>query len=337
MSFVEVEGLWKSYPGQAKLFSKAPPVVAVAGVSFAIERGESLGLVGESGCGKSTLGRAILRLVEPDRGTIRVDGTELTALRPEPLRVFRRHAQMIFQDPYASLNPRMSIGEIVAEPLVVHDLGGDAKARRERVASLLSQVGLSPDAATRRPHEFSGGQRQRIGIARALASDPKLVVADEPLSALDVSIQAQIVNLLAQEKKARGLSLLFISHDLKMVRHLCDRVLVMYLGRVVESGLPRTLFTTPRHPYTRALLDAVPVPDPERSFKRLPLLGEPPSPASPPPGCAFHPRCPRYEALGRPARCVEGAPPPLAPVAAGQLMEAAASAQRAACHFPDPA
>ncbi len=336
MAFVEVDALWKSYPGPAGFLRRSPPVVAVAGVSFAIERGESLGLVGESGCGKSTLGRAVLRLVEPERGKVRVDGVDVTALASGPLRAFRRHAQMIFQDPYASLNPRMRIGEIVAEPLVVHDLGSKAE-RRDRVAALLTQVGLSADAATRRPHEFSGGQRQRIGIARALISDPKLVVADEPLSALDVSIQAQIVNLLVAEKAARGLSMLFISHDLKMVRHLCDRVLVMYLGRVVESGRPRTVFANPRHPYTRALLAAVPVPDPTRSFQRLPLLGEPPSPADPPRGCAFHPRCARYEAEGRPKICTEVPPELTAAPAPPNEHPEEAGGELAACHFQDRA
>jgi oligopeptide/dipeptide ABC transporter ATP-binding protein len=325
VAFVEVEALRKTYPQNGGLFRPAPPVVAVADVSFAIERGESVGLVGESGCGKSTLGRAVLRLVEPDSGTVRVDGVDVTALAAEPLRAFRRNAQMIFQDPYASLNPRMAIGEIVGEPLLVHDLG-DRRERTARVAALLAQVGLSPDAASRRPHEFSGGQRQRIGIARALISDPKLVIADEPLSALDVSIQAQIVNLLAAEKAARGLSLLFISHDLKMVRHLCDRVLVMYLGRVVESGRPRALFAAARHPYTRALLSAVPVPDPSRSFRRLPLFGEPPSPARPPAGCPFHPRCPRYVEAGRPSVCTTERP---------ALEAHGADAERVACHFPN--
>jgi oligopeptide/dipeptide ABC transporter ATP-binding protein len=325
MPLVEIDDLWKSYPVRGGLFQKPPPVVAVAGVSFAIERGESLGLVGESGCGKSTLGRALLRLVEPDRGKIVIDGTDMMGLAGERLRTFRRNAQMIFQDPYASLNPRMRVGEIVEEPLVVHAIA-DKPERKERVRALLEQVGLPKDAAARLPHEFSGGQRQRIGIARALATDPKLVVADEPLSALDVSIQAQIVNLMMEEKARRGLSLLFISHDLKMVRYLCDRVLVMYLGRVVESGKPRTLFAAPRHPYTRALLSAVPVPDPSRHFTRLPLLGEPPSPAHPPRGCAFHPRCARYESLGRPARCVEESPALLGD-----------GGRAVACHFADAA
>jgi oligopeptide/dipeptide ABC transporter ATP-binding protein len=251
----------------------------------------------------------------------------MTALRGEPLRAFRRHAQMIFQDPYASLNPRMRVGKIVEEPLIVHDLVPNPAERRERVRALLEQVGLPADAAERLPHEFSGGQRQRVGIARALASDPKLVVADEPLSALDVSIQAQIVNLLAEQKARRGLSMLFISHDLKMVRHLCDRVLVMYLGRVVESGRPRALFATPKHPYTRALLSAVPVPDPTRRLTRLPLIGEPPSPADPPAGCAFHPRCARYQALDRPPLCTETQPT----LAVGEAEHAVA------CHFPDAA
>jgi oligopeptide/dipeptide ABC transporter ATP-binding protein len=332
MPLVEVEEVWKSYPGPSTWFGKRADVVAVAGVSFTIERGESLGVVGESGCGKSTLGRAVLRLAGPDRGRVSIDGTDLTQLEREPLRAFRRHAQMIFQDPYASLNPRMRIGEIVEEPLTVHGLpGGEA-----RVRALLDQVGLPSDAATRLPHEFSGGQRQRIGIARALATDPKLVVADEPLSALDVSIQAQIVNLLVEQKAARGLSLLFISHDLKMVRHLCDEVLVMYLGRVVERGRPRALFAQPRHPYTEALLAAVPVPDPTRQFQRLPLLGEPPSPAHPPSGCAFHPRCARYEAHGRPSICVETAPtllPPKGAAAAPAVRDG--KPQLAACHYRD--
>ncbi|MEO6950283.1 MAG: oligopeptide/dipeptide ABC transporter ATP-binding protein [Polyangia bacterium] len=323
MAFVDVQSLVKRYPGQSGLFKKARPVQAVSGVSFSIAKGESLGLVGESGCGKSTLGRAILRLVEPDEGRVTIDGVDVTALAPGPLRAFRRNAQMIFQDPYASLNPRMCVGDIVAEPLVVHDLGTSAE-RTERVAALLAQVGLPKDSAQRKPHEFSGGQRQRIGIARALATDPKLVVADEPLSALDVSIQAQIVNLLTAEKAARGLSMLFISHDLKMVRHLCDRVLIMYLGRVVESGRPRALFATPLHPYTSALLSAVPVPDPTRRRLRLPLLGEPPSPADPPSGCHFHPRCARYVERGRPSVCVESAP----------TLIAATDDHLCACHFP---
>jgi oligopeptide transport system ATP-binding protein len=327
MALVEVEGLWKSYAAQGGLFKQPPPVVAVAGVSLSIDKGESLGLVGESGCGKSTLGRALLRLIEPDKGRIAIDGTDLTRLEGEKLRAFRRHAQMIFQDPYASLNPRMRVGKIVEEPLIVHDLVPDRVERKERVRALLDQVGLPRDAAERLPHEFSGGQRQRIGIARALASDPKLVVADEPLSALDVSIQAQIVNLLSEQKAARGLSLLFISHDLKMVRHLCDRVLVMYLGRVVESGRPRALFAAPRHPYTRALLAAVPIPDPSRRFQRLPLLGEPPSPANPPSGCAFHPRCSRYQALDRPKICIETQP----------VLAVVEGEHRAACHFADAA
>ena len=328
--FVTVDALRKTYPGPSSWFRRAAPVIAVADVSFTIGRGESLGLVGESGCGKSTLGRAVLRLIDSDRGRVIIDGTDLMQLSAEPLRVFRRHAQMIFQDPYASLNPRMRVGDIVEEPLVVHDLGGDAKARREKVMELFRRVGLPAESALRLPHEFSGGQRQRIGIARALASDPKLLVADEPLSALDVSIQAQIVNLLVAEKDARGLSMLFISHDLKMVRHLCDRVLIMYLGRIVETGRPRALFSAPHHPYTRALLQAVPVPDPERTFTRLPLLGEPPSPANPPTGCAFHPRCTRYLAHDRPAICREQSPT-LQPLHAGD------SASQLACHFAEPA
>ncbi len=306
---VRVEDLSKHFaPGG--LLGRGRPIRAVDGVSLTIGRGETLGLVGESGCGKSTLGRAILRLVEPTAGRVEIGGADVTALAREPLRRFRKHAQMVFQDPYASLNPRMTAGEIVAEPLLVHGLVArrDRVARDREVASLLQRVGLPRDAASRRPHEFSGGQRQRVGIARALACKPEFIVADEPISALDVSIQAQIVNLLADLRAAERLTYLFISHDLKVVRHLCDRVAVMYLGRVVEQAPTDALYRNPRHPYTRALLSAVPVLDPKRHRQRIILEGEVPSPANPPTGCAFHPRCPLYVEKGRPEECRAQAP-----------------------------
>jgi oligopeptide transport system ATP-binding protein len=268
-------------------------VRAVDGVSFDIRAGETLGLVGESGSGKSTTGRAILQLEPPTAGKVTFEGVELTTLAPEALRRTRRHMQMIFQDPYASLNPRMSVGRALREPLDIHGVG-DARERGARVAELLERVGLSPDLSSRFPHEFSGGQRQRIGIARALATSPKLVVADEPISALDVSIQAQIVNLLGELKEQLGLTYLFIAHDLAMVRHISDRVAVMYLGRIVELADRDAVFERPLHPYTKALISAIPVPDPVRERAREPitLVGDIPSPSSPPSGCRFHTRCP---------------------------------------------
>ena len=294
MAFVDVQSLTKLYPGRGGLFEKAPPVQAVAGVSFALERGESLGLVGESGCGKSTLGRAVLRLHEPDAGTIVVDGTDVTSLPPEPLRRFRRHAQMIFQDPYASLNPRMTVGSIIGEALTIHKLTRNATEYRDRIAELLQLVGLSPDHMRRYPHEFSGGQRQRIGIARALAVNPKLVVCDEPVSALDVSIQAQIVNLMADLQERLGLTYVFVAHDLSVVRQVSTRTAVMYLGSIVEIGATEALYRKPRHPYTQALISAVPVPDVDRpaGSKRIVLTGDVPSPMNPPSGCRFRTRCP---------------------------------------------
>lgn len=268
-------------------------VRAVDGVSFDVGRGETLGLVGESGSGKSTVARAILRLETPTAGMVRFDGEDLGGLDEEALRLRRRHMQMIFQDPFASLNPRMLVGAIVREPLDIHGLGDEGE-RRERVAEIVERVGLEARAAWLYPHELSGGQRQRVGIARALATRPRLIVADEPISSLDVSVQAQIVNLLEDLKGELGLTYLLIAHDLSMVRHVCDRVAVMYLGRLVEVGARDHVFGRPRHPYTRALLSSVPVPDPERRATPAapPLEGDVPSPAAPPPGCRFHTRCP---------------------------------------------
>ena len=268
------------------------PVRAVEDITLAVEAGETLGLVGESGCGKSTLGRTVLRLYEPTSGRIVFDGKDLTALSQRALRPLRRHMQMIFQDPYASLNPRMSVGAAISEPLEIHGLGATKEDRAARVAELLAKVGLRGDAAKRYPHEFSGGQRQRIGIARALACKPTFIVCDEPISALDVSIQAQIVNLLEDLQTAESLTYLFISHDLKIVQHICDRVAVMYLGRIVELAEAKTLYRTPKHPYTQALLSAVPRIDPKARKDRIILQGDVPSPLAPPPGCPFHPRCP---------------------------------------------
>jgi oligopeptide/dipeptide ABC transporter ATP-binding protein len=267
-------------------------VRAVEDITLAVEAGETLGLVGESGCGKSTLGRTVLRLHEPTSGTIAFDGKDLTALSQRALRPLRRHMQMIFQDPYASLNPRMSVGAAIAEPLEIHGLGATKEDRAARVQELLARVGLRGDAAKRYPHEFSGGQRQRIGIARALACKPTFIVCDEPISALDVSIQAQIVNLLEDLQTAESLTYLFISHDLKIVQHICDRVAVMYLGRIVELSAAKALYRTPKHPYTQALLSAVPRIDPKARKDRIILQGDVPSPLAPPPGCPFHPRCP---------------------------------------------
>jgi len=272
---------------------KVGAVRAVDGISFHIREGETLGLVGESGSGKSTTGRAILRLVDPTAGASVFQDTDLTSLGPEALRRARRHMQMIFQDPHASLNPRRSVGRALREPLEIHRVGTPVE-RARRVTELLEMVGLGAGAARRYPHEFSGGQLQRIGIARALATSPRFVVADEPISALDVSIQAQIVNLLAELKEELGLTYLFIAHDLAMVRHISHRVAVMYLGRIVEAGSREEIFQHPLHPYTRALMAAIPVPDPDREARRtrIHLPGDIPSPASPPPGCRFHTRCP---------------------------------------------
>jgi oligopeptide/dipeptide ABC transporter ATP-binding protein len=265
---------------------------AVDGVSLTLGRGETLGIVGESGSGKSTLARLMLRLIEPTAGAVHFDGEDLTRLGARALRAKRRDMQIVFQDPYASLDPRLAVGAIIAEPLEIHGIGSRAD-RRRRVAELLDLVGLEADAASRYPHEFSGGQRQRIGIARAIALEPKLVVLDEPVSALDVSIQSQILNLLLDLKERLQLSYVFISHDLAVVEHVSDRVAVMYLGHIVETTAAEALYAKPAHPYTEALMSAAPEPDPERRAQRIVLSGDPPSPESPPPGCRFHPRCPK--------------------------------------------
>ena len=301
-------------------------VRAVDGISFELRKGETLGLVGESGCGKSTTGRALIRLYRPTAGRIMFEDVDLASLEGAALRRMRRRMQMIFQDPYASLNPRMNVATIVGEPLDIHRIGSPDE-RRERVRNLLATVGLNPDFAVRYPHEFSGGQRQRIGVARALAVDPDLIVADEPISALDVSIQAQIINLLERLQGQLGLTLLFIAHDLSVVRHISDRIAVMYLGRIVEVAPSRLLNDRPLHPYTVALLSAVPIPDPgvERRRRRIILRGDVPSPINPPSGCRFHTRCWLRERLGNPDVCADE-DPPLRELETGHTV---------ACHFAE--
>ncbi|MDG5469810.1 dipeptide ABC transporter ATP-binding protein [Deltaproteobacteria bacterium IMCC39524] len=298
-TLLKVENLHKAFkvsanrPGAAKQSLRA-----VDGVSFEIKSGETLGLVGESGCGKSTTGKLLLRLIEPDSGTIQFDGRDVAGMGHRELTAIRRDMQMIFQDPYSSLNPRMRVGEIIGEPLVVHSLARGS-AIKEQILALMQKVGLAPEHYDRYPHEFSGGQRQRIGIARTLAVQPRLIVADEPVSALDLSIQAQIVNLLKDLQEEFGLTYLFISHDLGIIEHVCDRVAVMYLGRIVEIATAEQLYHQPCHPYTEALLNAVPIPDPQRVREHQILSGEIPSPINPPTGCHFHPRCPYAQEVCR--------------------------------------
>jgi oligopeptide transport system ATP-binding protein len=291
MSLLEVRNLKKYFPVGGGFFStRKGEVRAVDGVNLTVEEGETLGIVGESGCGKSTLGRTILRLIEPTAGEVRFEGKDLMKLSARDLRRMRREMQIIFQDPYASLNPRMRVGEIVGEGLEIHKLAR-GRQKRERVMELLHQVGLRPDHYDRYPHEFSGGQRQRIGIARALAVNPRFIVADEPVSSLDVSIQAQIINLMQELQQKMHLTYFFISHDLRVVEHLSHRVAIMYLGKIVEIAPSETIYRDAKHPYTRALLSAVPLPDPEHKKERIMLQGDVPSPVNPPPGCSFHPRC----------------------------------------------
>jgi peptide/nickel transport system ATP-binding protein/oligopeptide transport system ATP-binding protein len=312
-ALLEVEGLVKHFVAERSLFGRPTAYIkAVDGVSFSVEAGKTLALVGESGCGKSTVSRMVLRLIEPDAGRIRFEGRDLLALDANQLRAFRRDAQIIFQDPYASLNPRMTVNQILTEPLGLHDLVPPT-GRRARVEELLRLVGLEPRFARRYPHEFSGGQRQRIAIARALAVEPKLIICDEPVSALDVSIRSQILNLLRDLQDRLGLAYIFVSHDLAVVKHIADRVAVMNLGGIVETADTQALFASPRHPYSRALLSAIPVPKPKAKRSRMLLQGELPSALNPPAGCRFHTRCPHVI-----ERCrVE--PPPLRDDGGGHL------------------
>lgn len=311
---LEAENLVKEFP------ARRGKVHAVSDVSLCIYRGETLALVGESGCGKSTLGRMLLRLIEPTSGRLRYDGRNLLALKPEKMREMRRRMQIIFQDPYASLNPRMSIGRIIEEPLLTHKIGENRQERQSIVHSLMDKVGIRPEFYSRYPHQFSGGQRQRVGIARALALNPELIVCDEPVSALDVSIQAQILNLLRDLQKELGLTYLFISHDLGVVRYISDRVCVMFLGRLCEIGGTKELYQSPVHPYTRFLMESVPKPDPAlRREEREILTGDIPSPIDPPSGCRFHTRCPYAKEI-----CSKEAPP----------MREFGNGRYAACHFP---
>jgi oligopeptide/dipeptide ABC transporter ATP-binding protein len=319
---VEVRNLVKHFPiTSGVLFQRnVGAVQAVDGVSFDVRRGETLGIVGETGCGKSTTARLIMRLLDATAGELRFDGQDITHLKGARLKAIRRDMQMIFQDPYSSLNPRKTVGSIIGQPYVIHGIDQGKAERKRSVQELMETVGLNPEHYNRYPHEFSGGQRQRIGVARALALKPKLLIADEPVSALDVSIQAQVLNLLRDMQRQLGLTVVFIAHDLSVVRHMCDRVAVMYLGRIVEIGGADELYSSPRHPYTGALLSAVPVPDPSarRDERRL-LSGDVPSPANPPSACRFHTRCPKAQ-----ERCSREDP----------KLEEMDTGTRAACHFP---
>ncbi|MBN2125592.1 MAG: ATP-binding cassette domain-containing protein [Deltaproteobacteria bacterium] len=299
-TLLEVENLSVHFPIKRGLLSKTVGYVyAVDGISFHLAMGETIGLVGESGCGKTTTGLAVLRLIEPTGGRVTFRGMDISRMDASRLRALKREMQIIFQDPYSSLNPRMTVEQIIGDPMEIHGLY-PGKERSERVAYLLEKVGLTPEQGRRYPHEFSGGQRQRIGIARALALNPSLIIGDEPVSALDVSIQAQIINLLIDLQGEFDLSYMIIAHDLAVVEHLCDRIAVMYLGKIVESATFKDLYTNPRHPYTKALLSAIPVPDPKGKKGRIILKGDVPSPIHPPPGCRFHPRCPyRMEGCDR--------------------------------------
>jgi oligopeptide transport system ATP-binding protein len=318
---LQVKGLTKYFPLKGGLLSReVDRVHAVDGVSFSIAAGETLGMVGESGCGKSTTGRCILRLIEPSSGEVRFNGQDVTAMNPQALREVRRDMQIIFQDPFASLNPRMTVEAIIGEALTIHKLTKSPAEYQARVVDLLETVGLNADHMRRFPHEFSGGQRQRIGIARALAVSPKLIVCDEPVSALDVSIQAQVINLLEDLQAKMGLTYLFIAHDLSVVEHISNRVAVMYLGRVVEIAPSRDLYTRPKHPYTEALLSAVPIPDPKAKKQRIVLTGDVPNPVNRPTGCHFHPRCPKAT-----ERCKVEEP----------LLKAVGTQHQAACHLND--
>jgi oligopeptide/dipeptide ABC transporter ATP-binding protein len=313
---LDIQNLVKHYPGR-------PPVRAVDGVSLTIAAGQTLGLVGESGSGKSTVGRTVLRLLEPTAGRVLFEGQDVFALGAGPLRALRRRMQIVFQDPYSSLNPRMTVARTLREPLEIHSLVPPSQMIA-RVTALLEEVGLDPELAGRYPHELSGGQRQRVGIARALSVEPRFIVCDEPVSALDVSVQAQVLNLLADLQRARSLTYLFIAHDLAVVRHIADQVAVMYLGRIVERAPASTIYSGPRHPYTRALLSAVPEPNPRATRERIVLSGDIPSPAHPPSGCPFHPRCPHPK---KNDRCRTETPPLRA--------TSDSAAHLAACHFAE--
>jgi peptide/nickel transport system ATP-binding protein/oligopeptide transport system ATP-binding protein len=319
---LEVCDLVKHFPiTQGIIFQKRIGAVrAVDGVSFSVKRGETLGIVGETGCGKSTTARLLVRLLDPTSGSILLDGEDIARRKGEGLRALHRNAQMIFQDPYSSLNPRKTVGSIIAEPFIIHGLYKGHGERKKKVQELMDRMGLNPEHYNRYPHEFSGGQRQRIGVARAVALEPKLLIADEPVSALDVSIQAQVLNLLKGLQREMGLTLIFISHDLSVVRHMCDRIAVMYLGKVVEIGNNQSVYGYPRHPYTGALLEAVPVPDPSGGKRqRAVLTGDVPSPANPPQACRFHTRCPKAQEI-----CSTEEP----------VLEDKGTGSTTACHFP---